>query len=317
MRKNQCFFLKNRIDYYPFGMPMPNRQIVGGEQYRYSFQGQEKDPETGKEAFQLRLWDGRIGRWLTTDPAGQYSSPYLGMGNNPMNRIDPDGGIDKPKNFDASKLSSGKGDFNNIGSPIINDWYRNNTTNKIEWFDGNLDIEGYKHIGFILIESSTDSNNNTTLIKYDGNTKSSFLYNSETAKFDFLKNYNNSANITRKIGSFINAPIIATDQLSSALVNGFQGAGIMLYESIANGRDIEGMNAAHLGYKPLLDITSTRIYNNGKWVNVNVHSRGEGKFMEIFATNLIKITPFKANLFKNKWVDKLFSSKVKTEPIPS
>jgi len=21
--------------YYPFGMPMPNRQIVGGEQYRY------------------------------------------------------------------------------------------------------------------------------------------------------------------------------------------------------------------------------------------------------------------------------------------
>ena len=70
---------------------MPNRQIVNGEPYRYAFQGQEKDPETGKEAFQLRLWDGRIGRWLTTDPAGQYASPYLGMGNNPMNGVDPDG----------------------------------------------------------------------------------------------------------------------------------------------------------------------------------------------------------------------------------
>lgn len=48
--------------------------------------------ETGKEAFQLRLWDGRIGRWLTTDPYGQYSSPYLGMGNNPISGVDPDGG---------------------------------------------------------------------------------------------------------------------------------------------------------------------------------------------------------------------------------
>ncbi|ALM08806.1 hypothetical protein SB49_14130 [Sediminicola sp. YIK13] len=77
-------------DYYPFGMSMPNRNILGD--YRYAFQGQEKDKETGKEAFQLRLWDSRIGRWLTTDPAGQYSSPYLGMGNDPINSVDPDGG---------------------------------------------------------------------------------------------------------------------------------------------------------------------------------------------------------------------------------
>jgi RHS repeat-associated protein len=77
-------------------MPMPGKQIVGGELYRYAYQGQEKDPETGKEAFQLRLWDGRIGRWLTTDPAGQYASPYLGMGNDPMNGIDPDGAFFGP-----------------------------------------------------------------------------------------------------------------------------------------------------------------------------------------------------------------------------
>lgn len=73
-------------------MPMPNRTLLGPEGYRYAFQGQEKDPETGKEAFQLRLWDGRIGRWLTTDPYGQYNSPYVGMGNDPINGIDPDGG---------------------------------------------------------------------------------------------------------------------------------------------------------------------------------------------------------------------------------
>ena len=71
---------------------MPNRRTVYGETYRYAYQGQEKDTETGKEAFQLRLWDARIGRWLTTDPMGEFSSPYLGMGNNPLNKIDPDGG---------------------------------------------------------------------------------------------------------------------------------------------------------------------------------------------------------------------------------
>ena len=86
--------LEGYTDYYPFGMPMPRRSLIGPDGYRYAFQGQEKDPETGKEAFELRLWDSRIGRWLTTDPAGQYASPYLGMGNNWINVIDPDGGQD-------------------------------------------------------------------------------------------------------------------------------------------------------------------------------------------------------------------------------
>ncbi|MEL6809711.1 MAG: RHS repeat-associated core domain-containing protein [Bacteroidota bacterium] len=81
-------------DYYPFGMPMPERNQEG--EYRYAFQGQEKDDETGMEAFELRLWDARLGRWLTTDPAKQHFSPYLGMGNNPISRIDPDGGMDCP-----------------------------------------------------------------------------------------------------------------------------------------------------------------------------------------------------------------------------
>ncbi|NQX82814.1 MAG: hypothetical protein HRT66_12605 [Flavobacteriaceae bacterium] len=79
-------------DYYPFGMAMPERTRIGGELYRYNYQGQEKDSETGKEAFELRLWDSRIGRWLTTDPYGQFYSPYLGMGNNPVMYTDSDGG---------------------------------------------------------------------------------------------------------------------------------------------------------------------------------------------------------------------------------
>ena len=87
---------KNVSDYFSGGMAMPNRQIINGEPYRYGYQGQEKDPETGKEAFQLRIYDSRINKWLNPDPYGQYFSPYLSMGNNWISRVDPDGGTDCP-----------------------------------------------------------------------------------------------------------------------------------------------------------------------------------------------------------------------------
>jgi RHS repeat-associated protein len=84
--------IRSFADYYPFGELFPGRN-ASDNNYRYAFQGQELDTDTNMEAFQLRLWDGRIGRWLSTDPAGQYASPYLGMGNNPINGIDTNGGF--------------------------------------------------------------------------------------------------------------------------------------------------------------------------------------------------------------------------------
>lgn len=93
-RQNNLPYQTDYADYYPFGERMTERTKLGN--YRFTYQGQEHDDETGNEAFQLRLWDGRIGRWLTTDPYGQYHSAYLGMGNNPTSRIDSDGGIDSP-----------------------------------------------------------------------------------------------------------------------------------------------------------------------------------------------------------------------------
>ena len=93
-KKGQKAQLEGYTDYYPGGMAMPNRNVQGN--YRYGYQGEfaETDPETGKVAFELRLYDPRINRWLTTDPAGQYVSPYLSMGNNWVNRVDSDGGVD-------------------------------------------------------------------------------------------------------------------------------------------------------------------------------------------------------------------------------
>ena len=76
---------KLHFDYYPFGWKLPGRNQQGSEGYRYSYQGQfaEEDKETGWNQFELRMWDGRIGRWMTTDPAGEFTSPYKGMGNIP------------------------------------------------------------------------------------------------------------------------------------------------------------------------------------------------------------------------------------------
>lgn len=45
------------------------------------------------EVFELRQYDPIVGRWMTTDPFGQYHSPYLAMGNDPINGVDPTGGL--------------------------------------------------------------------------------------------------------------------------------------------------------------------------------------------------------------------------------
>jgi RHS repeat-associated protein len=75
--------------------------LVSYEGYDYQGQYSEKDPVTGLNNFELRIYDARIGRWLTTDPQGQYNSPYEGMGNNPVSGTDPTGGEcpDCPSSF--------------------------------------------------------------------------------------------------------------------------------------------------------------------------------------------------------------------------
>ena len=78
------------MNYYPFGsiLSLANRN------YRYGFQGKyaEMDKETGWNSFELLMYEHVVGRWLSIDPEAEFSSPYLAMGNNPVNTVDPDGG---------------------------------------------------------------------------------------------------------------------------------------------------------------------------------------------------------------------------------
>ncbi len=78
-------------DYYPYGLVMGEGTC---DSYRYQYQGEtaEKDKETGWNHFELREYESVIGRWLSKDPKNQYHSVYVGMGNNPVSGIDPDGG---------------------------------------------------------------------------------------------------------------------------------------------------------------------------------------------------------------------------------
>ena len=101
---------KNRLDYYPFGMPMPGRSF-SSNQYRYGFNGMEKDDEMGKGDgnsydFGARIYDPRLGRWLAVDPLTKkypHLSPYNFVTNNPIIFVDPDGRIIKVATKDGQK----------------------------------------------------------------------------------------------------------------------------------------------------------------------------------------------------------------------
>jgi RHS repeat-associated protein len=60
----------------------------------YQYQGDyaEFDEESGYNEFYLRNYDPQIGRFVQTDPFEEFPSPYTGMGNDPVNNVDPSGG---------------------------------------------------------------------------------------------------------------------------------------------------------------------------------------------------------------------------------
>ncbi|MBK9452728.1 MAG: RHS repeat-associated core domain-containing protein [Bacteroidetes bacterium] len=84
-------------DYYPFGMEMPQRGYVS-EEYRYGYNGKEKDNEWNGIGAMLdygfRVHDPRLGRFLSVDPlAPDYPelTTYQYASNTPVQAIDLDG----------------------------------------------------------------------------------------------------------------------------------------------------------------------------------------------------------------------------------
>jgi len=102
-------------DYFPFGSEMPGRSYNSGE-YRYGFNGKEKDDEvkgTGNSYdFGARIYDSRLGRFLSLDPAAinyPSMSNYHFVRNNPILRIDPTGKWDVVVHGYNNRLKYGYG----------------------------------------------------------------------------------------------------------------------------------------------------------------------------------------------------------------
>ena len=88
----------NANDYYPFGMLMPGRRYAAGNLYRYGFNGKENDNEVDGEGGQIdfigRIYDPRVGKWLSLDPLMKKypgESNYAFTANNPVFYGDGDG----------------------------------------------------------------------------------------------------------------------------------------------------------------------------------------------------------------------------------
>lgn len=84
-------------DYSPFGAPLPGRTWQASE-YRFGFNGQEKDDEVSGEGneydYGARIYNSRLGRWLTTDAKEKKYpgvTPYAYALNSSIIFKDPDG----------------------------------------------------------------------------------------------------------------------------------------------------------------------------------------------------------------------------------
>ncbi|GIG88105.1 RHS repeat domain-containing protein [Plantactinospora endophytica] len=80
------------FNYQPYGELLgPAYRAPGAVDLPYLFTGQELDRGTGLYHLGVRCYDPVSGRMISVDPAGQYPSPYLYAGADPINLIDPTG----------------------------------------------------------------------------------------------------------------------------------------------------------------------------------------------------------------------------------
>jgi len=88
-------------DYYSFGAPQPGDRTyvyLTRNAYRYGFNGKENDNEVkglgNEQDYGMRVYDPRVGRFLSVDPLSKsypFYTPYSFAGNNPIKFIDLDG----------------------------------------------------------------------------------------------------------------------------------------------------------------------------------------------------------------------------------
>ena len=77
-------------DYAPFGSTIPGRSIQSSA-YRYGFNGKENDTETQIQDYGMRIYNPRLGKFLSVDPLMThypFLTPYQFASNRPVDGID-------------------------------------------------------------------------------------------------------------------------------------------------------------------------------------------------------------------------------------
>jgi RHS repeat-associated protein len=163
-------------DYYPFGMVA--RTYTSPEEYRYGFNGQERETELDESTTSAEYWmyDGRLGRRWNVDPVFKpWFSSYSVLSNNPILMVDPKGDDDY-FDFNGNYLGSDNNEDKEAG-------------NKIRI----IDINTYKSI----VGNNSDKLKIIDKEKIDKLVKDSYLLT--TVKFEINKNTGEGTPVSNSI----------------------------------------------------------------------------------------------------------------------
>lgn len=151
---------------------MPGRQY-NSNQYRYGFNGKENDNEvkgTGNQQdYGLRIYDPRLGKFLSTDPLSKkypFYSPYQFAGNTPIFASDLDGGEIDPRIYMRREHPVLMGITEGVTESLTNTW--SFITH------GAWQAETWKQTGLVLEEAILGSSpfNNANTPRLDAAVKS-------------------------------------------------------------------------------------------------------------------------------------------------
>lgn len=78
-------------DYYPFGLTFNSYRRIGSSKNDYLYQGKEQMENTDWYDFRARGYHPALGRFMQVDPRYNGPSGYVGMMNNPIMNVDPNG----------------------------------------------------------------------------------------------------------------------------------------------------------------------------------------------------------------------------------
>ena len=172
-------------DYAPFGMSLVNRSFRADGSYRYGFNGKENDNEVKGEGNQqdygMRIYDPRLGRFLSMDPLSRFYpwyTPYQFAGNDVIRNIDLDGGEPKPKitpmaegqqEETSKEVTNARGDYVETRTQIWN-WHGGGILKRQEYNQEGQKVNTYSRAGWYtneeydkLLKTGTELNHSNSL----------------------------------------------------------------------------------------------------------------------------------------------------------